>query len=176
MVAAAMTPILAAALAVLGAALATVGPERGQLPVRGLELPGDSVPRPMLSTDGDGTLDTPRATYTATLDDDACVLTSATDENGSTTSYTYDDVGRVLSVTPPVGDATTFTNDVPGRTATATTGTSVATHSYDALGRLSRSQSPNGTGAYSYLDVAQDELGRVATAYLPHAGTAGGLV
>ncbi len=129
-----------------------------------------------LDTDADGTFDDSRQAYTGSVDADACVLESAADENGAVTSYAYDDLGRLVTLTPPLGDATTYRYDVPGRTVSATTGASTATYTYDRLGRLSQSQSPNGTGAYSYLDVAYDEQGRVATAYLPHAGTAGGRV
>jgi RHS repeat-associated protein len=47
------------------------------------------------------------ATETALVDDNGWI-SSTTDENGFTTSYTYDPMGRVASVTYPTGDSTAW--------------------------------------------------------------------
>ncbi len=123
----------------------------------------------------DGGVDT--TLMTAVVDDQGRV-TAATDANGQVTDFTYDDAGRLLTVTPPVGAPTEITYDTASspHTVTQVTGTSETTWTFDGLGRLARTVSPNGTGASTYADVEYDAMGRVSRSYLPHDGSAGAYV
>ncbi|MDP2314840.1 MAG: RHS repeat-associated core domain-containing protein [Pseudomonadota bacterium] len=128
----------------------------------------------LVGVEADGT----EATLMTADVDDYARVNSATDANGQITTFTYDDAGRMLSVTPPLGAATTIAYDTASypHTVTQVTGSSETTWTFDGLGRLTRTVSPNGTGAWSYTDVEYDAMGRASRTYLPHDGTAGAYV
>jgi YD repeat-containing protein len=72
-------------------------------------------------------------------------VSSITDKGGSTTSYTYDAVGNVLTMTDSSGTSR-FTYDNKDRMLTATDPASqTTTYTYDAHGNLTSVTSPNGT-------------------------------
>jgi len=116
-------------------------------------------------------------TLTRSIDSGTGRVTAEADANGNTTTFDYDDAGRLATVTPPVGDATTlswaFAPSSYSATLTETTGTLVTTATYDGLGRQVRVDQPNGlskTGADRTVTslFELDELGRQARAYVAY--------
>src|SRR5579883_1001148 len=95
---------------------------------------------------------------------------SRTDENGNTTTYTYDANGDVLTVTVPVNATssatTTYTYNSFGEVLTATDPLgNVTTNTYDSNGNLLSvtAPAPNGSTAASVIQFAYDSKGELTT-------------
>ena len=88
-------------------------------------------------------------------------LTSISDANGNSTSYQYDNLGRLLSETDPLGNVTNYAYDPSGNLVAKTDGNGATTrYAYDSLGRLLKKTYPDATTTtFSY-----DAKGRVMTA------------
>ncbi|MEW4454562.1 RHS repeat-associated core domain-containing protein [Bremerella sp. JC817] len=124
------------------------------------------------------------ASTSTTYDSDGNVLTQ-TDELGNTTTYTYDDLGRQLTITsadpdgagPLSATVTTYTYNSLGKKATESINGRTTTYAYDAYGRLSSvtEEDPDDTGplsapvtSYTYDSdgnqlTVTDPLGNVTT-------------
>ncbi|MBI5051043.1 MAG: RHS domain-containing protein, partial [Nitrospirae bacterium] len=74
------------------------------------------------------------------------------DENGNTTTFTYDALNRLLSVKDPKAGVTSYTYDKRNNLKTITdAGGKTTAYTYDSLNRLISSTSPDtGAAAYSY--------------------------
>ncbi|MEW4454588.1 RHS repeat-associated core domain-containing protein [Bremerella sp. JC817] len=129
-----------------------------------------------------GTAD--EASTSTTYDSDGNMLTQ-TDELGNTTTYTYDDLGRQLTITsadpdgagPLSATVTTYTYNAQGKKATESINGRTTTYAYDAYGRLSSvtEEDPDDTGplsapvtSYTYDSdgnqlTVTDPLGNVTT-------------
>jgi len=77
-------------------------------------------------------------------------LISRTDAKGATIHYTYDAAGRLLTKTFPDGSATTFTYDAKGNLLTATNNYDSYTFTYDANGRVTSVTEDNTGTTISY--------------------------
>ncbi|MBE9549283.1 MAG: RHS repeat-associated core domain-containing protein [Proteobacteria bacterium] len=144
---------------------------------------------------GDGILDTSnpsnpdgQVTVQYAFDDNSR-LASMTDDNGNTTSYSYDALNRMIkktnqdstfhaygydlddnrvSVTDPNGNQITNAFDVLNRLVQrnitrsgATLGTTLETYAYDGLSRLTASSDNNGAGTTHSVDRIYDSLSRL---------------
>ncbi len=78
--------------------------------------------------------------------------TSVTDQNGKTTSYTYDDADRLLTVTDAASNVTTYGYDTEGNLTSITDANSHETDfTYDAFGRVTQTNFPSShVETYSY--------------------------
>ena len=80
--------------------------------------------------------------------------------DAATVTYAYDGLGNRTSVTDPRGNATSYTYDRMGRVLTATDALSgVMTYVYDAFGQVVKVTDPRGKSTYNYYD----RLGRLVT-------------
>ncbi|HEY9476262.1 MAG TPA: DUF6531 domain-containing protein [Mycobacteriales bacterium] len=96
--------------------------------------------------------------------------TDSIDTLGNTSTTTYDNNSKVVSVSDPLGATTTLTYDVNGRpTAVAAPSGGEATTVYDAAGNIIRSTTPSGgITTYTY-----DDDGRVTSLVDPRGNVAG---
>ena len=94
-----------------------------------------------------------------------------TDFQGNTTRYSYDDFGRVLTKTYNGGDRTvSYTYDALGRMISmADSGHGTTRNTYDAEGRLTQAASPEGI-----LNHAYDDLGRKTRTWSSKTASGGG--
>jgi RHS repeat-associated protein len=95
---------------------------------------------------------------------------SGTSSQKRTTTYLYDDAGRVIEVEHPAGPSSTFTYDADGRPATATSPDGfVEERGYDAAGRVTSvtTPSPAGTGS-SVATTGYTARGEVEWETEPH--------
>ncbi|MDO4551383.1 MAG: LamG-like jellyroll fold domain-containing protein [Planctomycetia bacterium] len=78
----------------------------------------------------------------------------------SSTSYTYDPLGRLLSLTDPLGNTTSYTYNTPGNLTSETNENNATRHfTYDALGRLvSKTDRNDRVTTYTY-----DAAGRLTS-------------
>lgn len=88
-------------------------------------------------------------------------LTSISDANGNSTSYQYDNLGRLVSETDPLGNVTSYAYDPSGKLVAKTDGNGATTkYAYDSLGKLLKKTYPDATTTtFSY-----DAKGRVVKA------------
>lgn len=119
-------------------------------------------------------------TTSATYDFGAGLISSATDENSQTTSYTYDPMFRVTQITQPSGGSViNFTyNDTPGslsvERAQLLSGDNYATqyHLFDGLGReISKSIFNDENGGWDKTDTCYDPRGLVGFSSYPYQAT-----
>jgi RHS repeat-associated protein len=109
-----------------------------------------------------------RGTISSTYDSQGHVL-SRTDENGHTTTYTYDSNGNVASVTVPTGSGnatTSYTYNSFGEVLTTTDPLgNVTTNTYDANGNVLTvtTPAPNGSTAASVTTFTYDSKGELLT-------------
>jgi fibro-slime domain-containing protein/RHS repeat-associated protein len=89
----------------------------------------------------DGTVD---YTYTA-----AGLRNTVVDARGTTT-YAYDDRGRVANITEPDGRAVSYTYDAAGNRLTVATPLGVTSYAYDLADRLTQVTSAEGVTTYGY--------------------------
>jgi YD repeat-containing protein len=115
--------------------------------------------------------------------------TVVTDANGHATTYTYDDLSRLVSVVDPLTHTVSYAYDeVSNRTVITDAETQVVTYSYDALNRVTSILYPEGTVSYAYDEVSNrtamtdatgtttwmyDDLSRPITIAAPATGTVG---
>jgi len=122
-------------------------------------------------------------TITRTVDD-AGNITSVTNGRGYTTSYTYDSLGRVTKITPPVGDSVHVTWTPTSRLVWRGGGASYLSMqdltTWDGLGRMVRRQvtaPPNALGQTIIgVDWHYDILGRRTFASYPNSNLGTGFV
>lgn len=111
----------------------------------------------------------PEGINLSSLVSNAGFVTSQTDGEGNTRSYTRDPLGRVTSVDFPIGnDSATSYTGVTKSVRTTTRGSLVETVSYDALWRPTTVTRGGIATSYSY-----DADGRVTFESYPGGGTAG---
>jgi len=110
-----------------------------------------------------------------TYDDNTGLLMSNKDQNGQTTSYTYDTMRRLKSVSyPDNGSETLSYVDAIGSlsvsfTKAITATTSLAKEAFaDGLGRLTQTQMLSDPYGTVYTDTTYDSLGRVASVSNPY--------
>jgi RHS repeat-associated protein len=103
------------------------------------------------------------------------LLTSTTDPNNLTTSFSYDSMWRVASITAPDGGVSTITHQESTFPFSSTLNkpinlsqTETTTNVLDGLGRLTQSQLTSDPQGTVYTDTAYDALGRVATVSNPY--------
>jgi YD repeat-containing protein len=103
------------------------------------------------------------------------LLTSTTDPNNLTTSYTYDTMWRPYQINHPDGGQDTITHQetVLPYTAALTSQinssqTKTQTNVFDGLGRVKQSQLTSDPQGTVYTDTTYDALGRVATVSNPY--------
>jgi RHS repeat-associated protein len=121
-----------------------------------------------------GTQLTTGATYNAP---NGSVATS-TDENGKSTSYVYDSMGRILSVTRPDTTQVTYTYDDAHNAVSVSSpiqGTSArqTKSNYDGLGRTVKQTVLDASNtSYSIVETQFDSFGRAYKVSNPHNSTA----
>jgi len=104
-------------------------------------------------------------------------LTAVTDPNGNSTSYVFDDFGRMLRQTSPVTGVTTYGYDPSGNLLSTTDANSATTtRAYDALGRVLSAASSGGAGAaesvsWTYDGASPFAAGRLASMTDPAGST-----
>ncbi len=77
-------------------------------------------------------------------------LTSLTHFNGVTTTYTYDNLNRLLSRTTPNEAPVSFTYTPTGKRQTMIDASGTTTYTYDSMDRLVTKATPEGTLTYTY--------------------------
>jgi YD repeat-containing protein len=120
-------------------------------------------------------------TITRVVDDAGNVVTE-TDGEGKVRSYTFDGMGRMTSMTPPLGNSKTITYTATGKTAISgelaeitlyepfgqpasiTLGGVTRTYRYDGTGRLIFVSNPDGTTGTSYHYDAPGRVTRITNA------------
>jgi RHS repeat-associated protein len=85
-------------------------------------------------------------------------LTSMTQFNGAVTTYTYDNLNRLLSRSTPNEPTVSFTYTATGKRHTMADASGTTTYNYDNMDRLTSKQTPEGALSYSY-----DAAGHVAS-------------
>src|SRR5207302_3305483 len=83
-------------------------------------------------------------------------LSSKTDFNGKTTTFSYDVMRRLLTKAPDPAlsqPTISFTYAATGQRATMNDASGATIYSYDARNRLSSKQTPFGTLSYTYNDA-----------------------
>src|SRR5882724_11128122 len=93
-------------------------------------------------------------------------VTSQTDPNAKTTSFSYDNLGRLSGVAPLIGDPTDIVYDnTTAEAVTVTQGISETRYEYDGLGRPVLTRRLLSSGLYSYNRVLYDAVGNVLKSY-----------
>lgn len=77
-------------------------------------------------------------------------VTSVRLRDGSSTSLTYDNLGRLITRAPAGETAASFTYNLLGQPTVVTQGAMSLTNAYDALGRLTSEGQPFGSTTYQY--------------------------
>jgi RHS repeat-associated protein len=108
---------------------------------------------------------TPAYTVSSVINPDG--TTASTTQRGSTTSFTYDDLGRQKRIHPPLGNDTVTTYAPDGTSVTVPTGPSWTTTYLDGLGRATGTLNSQGVRTR----VALDEWGRATYASYPYTTT-----
>jgi len=114
----------------------------------------------------------------ATYDLNTGLVLTSTDENSQTTSFAYDNMGRVADIKRPDQKHIIYQYNDPALWALVKSplqnGTVVEQQTFvDTLGRAIRQQSMDGSGAVqSIVDTQYDPLGRAYRASNPHNSTA----
>jgi RHS repeat-associated protein len=85
-------------------------------------------------------------------------LATATHFNGVTTTYTYDQLNRLLSRSTPGEAPVSFTYTATGKRQTMSDASGTTTYTYDNMDRLTAKATPEGTLNYTY-----DAAGHVAS-------------
>jgi RHS repeat-associated protein len=119
---------------------------------------------------------------TSLYDFNTGLVTSTTDANNQTTSYTYTDpLNRIKTVASPDGGLTTYNySDIPGSLYVEMVTKQTATQSiysyqfFDPLGRPNRSFLGVGGGNYITVDTEYDSMGRVRRVSNPYTSTGSG--
>ncbi|MBQ3510603.1 MAG: hypothetical protein IJA90_11385 [Peptococcaceae bacterium] len=95
--------------------------------------------------------------YTTTFAyDDMHRVVTMTDARGGVTAYEYNDRGEVTKIIDAEGYETSYTYDGNGNTTSMTTPDGVTSYEYDALDRLIKTTSPDGTvETYEYDKLGQ---------------------
>ena len=108
-------------------------------------------------------------------DFDTGLVTSSTDANSLTTSYTYDSMWRLATVTRPDGGVDSIAHQESSFPFTATltrpinsSQNRVSTNVFDGLGRVTQSQLTSDPQGTVYTDTTYDALGRISTVSNPH--------
>ncbi len=98
--------------------------------------------------------------------------TSVQDRNGQTTTYAYDEMGRVLLVTLPGGTYTTSTRYTTCGFVDYTLGTTGAytRYTYDASGRRTQVELDHDSGTLDDTDYTYDDNGNVTQVDYPDGG------
>ena len=103
------------------------------------------------------------------------LLTSTTDPNNLTTSFSYDNMWRLSSVTAPDGAVSAITHQETTFPFSTTLNkpinpsqTEITTNVFDGLGRLTQSQLTSDPQGTVYTDTTYDALGQVATVSNPY--------
>ena len=98
--------------------------------------------------------------------------TSVEDRNGNTTTYDYDELGRVLLVTLPGGTYTTSTRYTERGFVDYTLGTTGAytRYTYDAAGRRTKVRLDHDSGTLDDTDYTYDDNGNVTQIDYPDGG------
>ncbi|SDQ72892.1 RHS repeat domain-containing protein [Quadrisphaera sp. DSM 44207] len=89
------------------------------------------------------------------------LATSATDDAGNQSLFTYNGAGNQLTATDATGAQASLTYNTDGTVATAAApgnGTNVTEYTYDAAGRLATRTDPAGSATYGY-----DQMGRLTS-------------
>jgi YD repeat-containing protein len=123
-------------------------------------------------------------------DDTAGNLISLKHFNGTTTTYTYDGLNRLLSRSAPGEVTVSFTYTSTGKRHTMADASGTTTYGYDSMDRLTSKQTPDGTLTYTYdaggnlasmqssnaggvnVSYTYDTLNRLSTAVDTRLGTA----
>jgi len=108
------------------------------------------------------TIDPLNQTETSTYDLNGSVLTK-TDRKGVTTTYTYDDHGRVTGITAG-GTSLTYTYTLTGAPKSLSNGTTTTTYTYDALGRVLTETDGSNVRTYAY------NIGNARTSFVLNTG------
>jgi RHS repeat-associated protein len=91
-------------------------------------------------------------------------LTSVKDANNDTTTYKYDDKGRVYQVISPDTGTTTYSYDTAGNMISKTDAKGVTiSYAYDALNRLTNINFPSDTGIVYAYDTCVNGKGRLCS-------------
>jgi RHS repeat-associated protein len=103
-------------------------------------------------------------------------LTAITDANNNTTTYEYDDFGRLQRQVSPVSGTTTYAYDPAGNLLSTTdANTASTTRTYDALNRaltaVSTRDGNTETVSWTYDDTTAYGIGRLATSIDPTGST-----
>jgi RHS repeat-associated protein len=105
------------------------------------------------------------------------VMTSIQDENGNTTTATYNDpyFWRPASISYPDGGLVSWTYNSPTSTATTvklnSSQNAISTALLDGLGRIRQTQLNSDPQGVDYVDTTYDQLGRVYTVSNPYRTT-----
>ncbi|HWX54355.1 MAG TPA: RHS repeat-associated core domain-containing protein [Verrucomicrobiae bacterium] len=122
----------------------------------------------------------PQFTTSYTYDPDTSALLSSTDENGQTTNYQYDSMGRAIQILlppqpPPNGTRvqlnTVYGDDTvsPAVTSSNTANSAVGVTTKDGLGHVLQVDTKNGNAAVSTVKYAYDKLWQRTQASNPYA-------
>jgi YD repeat-containing protein len=87
-----------------------------------------------------------------------------TDQNGKTTSYTYDDADRLITVTDAAtpGNVTTYGYDTESNlTSIQDANSHTTSFSYDAFGRVSKTTFPSTLAEYYYYDAVSNLTSKI---------------
>lgn len=117
-------------------------------------------------------------TTSATYNSSNGSLATSTDENGKVTSYTYDSMGRILSITRPDTTQITYAYDDPHNAVSVSSpiqGTNArqTKTTYDGLGRTTKRTILDASNvSYSIVETQYDPWGRPYKVSNPHNSTA----
>lgn len=110
-------------------------------------------------------------TVSANYDLNSGLVTSFTDENAHTSSYSYDALGRMTNAAFPDGGGAAFTYPTLSTVVESVIGGKQTTSTFDGLGRIYQTRltsDPQGTDS---VDTTYDSFGRVASVSNPYRTT-----